>query len=80
MKSSRFRSSPLPRTIGQPGELTDPPGEVSQQIAAQTANIRAQTANINKLVDVTNRAAALNQLARIAQSHDRRLENLQGSR
>lgn len=56
----------------QIGELTDRLAEVTEQIAAQTANI-------NKLVEVTNQdAAAIRQLAAIAQRHEQRLDNLDG--
>jgi hypothetical protein len=52
-----------------------------RQIGELTDRIAAQTANIDKLVVMSNRDGVdIASLARIAESHDKRLDRLEGGR
>jgi hypothetical protein len=54
---------------------------MSHASEAQDRRIGRLTASIEKLVEVSNRAAVdIGALARIAEAHEHRLENLKGGR
>jgi ABC-type transporter Mla subunit MlaD len=56
-------------------------GELTDKLAVLQRSVQAQSANIDKLVEVTNRDAAdIRALARIAESHDKRLDELERKR
>ena len=67
----------------QLGELTDRLNMLANSFEVQgarvDARIAAQSANIDKIVEMSNRDAIdIAALARIAQSHERRLDRIEG--
>ena len=65
----------------QIGELVDGIAEQKAMLSQQTANIAQQAANIDKLVVVSSRDGVdIAALARIAERHEQRINELEGDR